>query len=784
MQSDAPARPRKAGAPYADDVRASVAISLLSSFDFHMQGVVKRADWERGTKLLRIPDDDDALWSRMQSLYSSLGDDGIALQNLPQRTRDVGIAMDDSLLSNVLKGLIGGLAAVTEAVEALRELPDRVATAEERAATLEGVVHGLRSRLQASNESLRRRKTLAAFRAVCEPVFGAWREQASAQRELRRKVALKALAPGVSRCFAFWQSVAEAARREQSRLPALMFQIKRSVARRDLGRYFERWRASNARWIRAGMAIVHAWALNTSTALARWKKVADDIWTAKQLREGRRRASDVERPRESPPPRAPSPPAMRGYATGWHQDLALYGTALSHREEIALRSHAQQRTDQSKVEELETRLAFAEAKAQVLERRLQLRERIGQLDRQSGLEPAYLELVVDDDHPHHRSNAVAMPQSGMPRSYSPSPPPQPPPVNSTPSGAPTPYQPVRPSSAAVVTAAATASDAPDASSVPATGPASHDATAPPGAWAGADCVGPPEAGGAAPGSGGQGRWNEQRARTVRLVGVAELYPAPGPRTRTPQVGYCASESPPAPPTSETSNAPCAAPCAATAAAAARSGGAVAVAGQEAAGPAHGQMPAGGLDGTETLYQQAVQKATAMAAPPEESAPAPRLSPPPADKPQPHAAAPRPPTNPRSAPTVAAGASNRPSRPLSRQAHQGQAPIYQHLCSNPIVTAPPRSPSKAAGGARSAAPVPVVTTANIPRLLAASQPMTPHRKAPPRPMSAGNAVVRVDLGKMTGALGLEPGGTPGGRTMVIGDGSGRAGMRTPGRRAGY
>ena len=115
--------------------RLAVAVSLLSSFDFRLVGSVTQADWQRGTKLLRLPDDDDALWSRLQKEYATSEEDGgILLEDLPGRTRDVGVAMDASLLSNVLKGLIGGLAAVTEAADALRDLPSRVEEAEARSA--------------------------------------------------------------------------------------------------------------------------------------------------------------------------------------------------------------------------------------------------------------------------------------------------------------------------------------------------------------------------------------------------------------------------------------------------------------------------------------------------------------------------------------------------------------------------------------------------------------------------------------------------------------------------
>ena len=66
-----PMPPRRAATIEADDTRAAVAVSLLSSFDFRREGVVTQADWQRGTKLLQIADDDDSLWSRMERDYTS-----------------------------------------------------------------------------------------------------------------------------------------------------------------------------------------------------------------------------------------------------------------------------------------------------------------------------------------------------------------------------------------------------------------------------------------------------------------------------------------------------------------------------------------------------------------------------------------------------------------------------------------------------------------------------------------------------------------------------------------
>ena len=721
--AEPPVRPRKA-APFANDTRLAVAVSLLSSFDFRLVGSVTQADWQRGTKLLRLPDDDDALWSRLQKEYATSEEDGgILLEDLPGRTRDVGVAMDASLLSNVLKGLIGGLAAVTEAADALRDLPSRVEEAEARSNQLQVVVDGLRSKLRASTDVQRRRMTLDAFHDVCSPVFAAWQAQASAQRRLRREMAMRAIAPGVSRCFHFWAEVTEAAAREMERLPALMLQIRRSAARRAVARSIERWRESSQRWKRGAMALMHAYGRSLAAALTHWRQIADELWTARQLREGRRRAAEQPPPPPAPAVRAPSPPPLRACATGWHQDLALYGTALSHRDEAIERVRQLRESEKGRVGELETRLAFAEARASVLERRLALRERILLRDDHNvyqggvavgALSPEQYELLA-------AASSQNQPQRAPPHAppYAPAPPPPRPAqvvapvgVMTAASGAPTPSYPVRPASAAAAAAAA-AKDS--------------DAHAAGKETEGLESGGPQV--------------------VTSEVGTSEVETAVDSHVET----QTAWSSPPPPPTSITSNAPWAAPAQPMQAQ-----------GEVAAVP-------GAVSHNEQRSEGTLQQQTTTTTQPSQS-PQPR---PPSTS--------RPHTRPKSASAAMAARSNR-AHPS--QARQGQTPIYQHLCSNPIVTSPSIKAGGGGGGGgsggrpRPASPVPIVTTASHPRMLSASLPATPHRKAPQRPVAA-----KVDLSAIQGLLSLEP-GQPGPAFNVGMPLAGRAGMRTPGRRAGY
>ena len=74
------------------------------------------------------------------------------------------------------------------------------------------------------------------------------REQAAKQRDSRREMALRALAPGLGRCFTFWAEFSEREADSAARLPGLQLQLARTTRRRVLQRIVGRWRAAAGRW--------------------------------------------------------------------------------------------------------------------------------------------------------------------------------------------------------------------------------------------------------------------------------------------------------------------------------------------------------------------------------------------------------------------------------------------------------------------------------------------------------------------------------------------------------
>ena len=414
---------------YSDDVRAGVALSLLAAFDFQSKGIVTKDEWDRGTKLLGLQQEDSSVWERLHQTYGDAEDedDGIDLDNIPQRSRDIGLVSDATIMSTVLKGLIGGLAAVAEAVEELRDLPDRVDSTDERAAALSkivgdlsGRVDGLSGRVQMGADVRTRRATLSSFRAVVQPAFEGWCAQASKQRRQRREMALSALAPGLSRCFAFWVLHTE---REAyaARIPGIALSIVSGSRKRVLHKAIYLWKSAAYRNERMAQAWVHAFGHNKTTAFKKWKSIAATLADMRAIRAARA-TRPPSPPQPQPQARASSPPPpMRAVATGWHTDLSLYGTPLSHREESLARAQHLRTSEKDKVETLETKLAFAEAKAAVLERRLALRERVLETSHGVG-------RVVTDRFGGRQGGVVYKGDHG----YTQSPPPVQPPVQAPP----------------------------------------------------------------------------------------------------------------------------------------------------------------------------------------------------------------------------------------------------------------------------------------------------------------------------------------------------------------
>ena len=110
---------------------AKVAASLVSCFDFTEPGVVTVDDWDRGTSLLGLEDEDAQLWGKLSGTFGD-GDGGIDLARIPLRSA----FSDPTLLASVMKGLIHSLATLSSAVEEMRGIPGRVATMEEQSSDM------------------------------------------------------------------------------------------------------------------------------------------------------------------------------------------------------------------------------------------------------------------------------------------------------------------------------------------------------------------------------------------------------------------------------------------------------------------------------------------------------------------------------------------------------------------------------------------------------------------------------------------------------------------------
>ena len=187
-----------------DDVRASVAVSLVSCFDFSGGGVVSVDDWERGTSMLGLADADQAVWSRLERQFGSQELGGLDLHRIPER---FGLGMSDpTLMHYVIKGLIGSVAALQSTVQgltgveelkrtvnALRDLPNTLASTKAQADACTNAVNRLSAKQAATSAGAQARALRRKWRETVSPAFEGWLEVASRQRRHRRTMATRAL---------------------------------------------------------------------------------------------------------------------------------------------------------------------------------------------------------------------------------------------------------------------------------------------------------------------------------------------------------------------------------------------------------------------------------------------------------------------------------------------------------------------------------------------------------------------------------------------------------------
>jgi hypothetical protein len=345
-----------------------VALSLLSCFDFEGRGIVSREEWQRGTKMCMMPDvgADEKLWQRLLRTYGGASGD-VETSRIPERGP---LAADPLLMSHVIKALIRSIALLSDDVEALKALPAAV----NRTATK---VQGLEASAARRRETQLARATLISRRDVLRPALHAWSDQAREQRTARREAAHSARNPGLGRAWLRWRRwmASQSVRRERERIAAPRATAAR---RRRLAAALHHWTAQSWEshcaemvdaegWRRIVSRRFHTWARRTEGTLAALAAAA-----AAAVAHANALADADARPPSraaSPPAERQRPPPVRALATGWHRDLALYGTSLSAREETFWRSEALLASESQRANALEVQLAASEAKAALLERR-------------------------------------------------------------------------------------------------------------------------------------------------------------------------------------------------------------------------------------------------------------------------------------------------------------------------------------------------------------------------------------------------------------------------------
>ena len=191
--------------------RKSVAVSLLSCFDFVDRGFVDRESWRRGTGILMLSDvgNDDALWTKLVGSYGSdaAGDSKHESVDIGRIPEHAPLAGDTVLMSHVMRALIGSVASLTEEVEVLKTLPRRTDENREEIARLARASDALRGQAIAHDDTRKARAILDWRRRIQQPALHAWAELAAAQRKARRLAVLNAASPGLCRCWERWRAL-------------------------------------------------------------------------------------------------------------------------------------------------------------------------------------------------------------------------------------------------------------------------------------------------------------------------------------------------------------------------------------------------------------------------------------------------------------------------------------------------------------------------------------------------------------------------------------------------
>ena len=395
------------------EARAKIALSLAACFDVEHKGTIGLNEYSRGCRQIGLPDEDGAIWCRLATQFGDGASQApdtaeVELDRLPAAA--IKPVVDPSITAHVIKGLVASLCSLSATVEELQseKVLERVAELEKQNAEQALEIGRLRHLESRRADRTKASALLAIWRGGIQPSFDAWARLVEEVRAQRREAARRALRPGLLRCFVRWKQQT-AVEMNGAFMKGLVLQMMPSLRKYEVQRCLQLWIAGVERIHHQAsveqrglelllLAYLQRWSVRVKALLSAPPRMAD-VEKPKALYPGGTAHSQKVKgpyganpnhpatarirthPQEGPATgrglcanARPTSPSPRAVATGWHQDLNIYGTALSHTDEQLIQAEQLRDSAKGKVEQLEARLALAEARAAILERRQVLRE--------------------------------------------------------------------------------------------------------------------------------------------------------------------------------------------------------------------------------------------------------------------------------------------------------------------------------------------------------------------------------------------------------------------------
>jgi hypothetical protein len=386
--------------------RQSIAVSLLSCFDFVERGFVDHESWRRGLSMVLLPEvaDDDSLWGKLVNSYGTTMADSkhemVDVSRIPERAP---LAGDPILMSHVMRALMRALHDLSEEVELLKTLPRRTDANREEVERLSAETSAMRAHARTQLETRKARTIMEARRRVTLPAIRAWAELMVAQRRARRLSALSATNPGLCRSLRRWR--AHATQQASTfaaalRCASMTRAAVQALAYRGLADAWWEW-ASNfgsVRERRVRLSGPRGWRLLMRATMGTWRR---RVQSGRSINGDRGRSREMTRDSGWAPPRRPAPtltvvtappaaapkeaPTRSTSPTGGRPTapldltLSVFGKSVAPRcmqnpRDLALdRATALAAAEHNRASSLQARLTLTEARAAVLERREVLR---------------------------------------------------------------------------------------------------------------------------------------------------------------------------------------------------------------------------------------------------------------------------------------------------------------------------------------------------------------------------------------------------------------------------